>query len=127
MPEFMTKEEGKELSEIVNGMREKAEKYGIESPEYKSYVEKSDKRMSELSAKNEELVKEYELTKKTAEENAEKVKHLEMLFERGNTGGVVDPEQAKTDAFEVFGMLLQACVRMWGSRIQGPWPEFQTC
>ena len=103
----MTKEEAKELTEIVKGMQAKAEEFGINSPEYKTYVENSDKKFTELGEKNEELVKEYELTKKTAEENAEKVKHLEMLFEKGNTGGAVDPEQAKKDAFEVFGMMLK--------------------
>ncbi len=107
MPENMTKEEAVEFAQLVKKMQGVVDTYGKESVEYKTFMEKSEKDLTDFVEKNEELVKEYELTKKTAEENSEKVKHLEMLFERGNTGGVVDPEQAKNDAFEVFGMMLK--------------------
>jgi len=107
MPEVITKEEAVEFAQLAKKMQTVVEKSGTDSVEYKALTEKSAKDFEDFVEKNEELVKEYELTKKTSEENAEKVKHLEMLFERGNAGSKADPEQAKLDAFEVYGNLLK--------------------
>lgn len=109
--DFLTKKEGQEMMEIVKGIREKAEKYGIDSPEYKSYVENSDKKIAELDKKNENIVASIETEKKEKKELKERIKHLEVIA-AGNNGNT------KKDTRKDADIIVNAITKKnWGKLI----------
>jgi HK97 family phage major capsid protein len=77
--EPITKKEAEEMANIVEKIREKAEKYGTESAEFKSYMEKADKDLKELDEKHEALVAQIKEKEKEEKELKERIEHLENL------------------------------------------------
>ena len=82
--EPITKEEAKEMANIVEKIREKAEKYGTDSAEFKSYMEKADEDLKKLDEKHENLVAQIKEKEKEEKELKERIGHLENLGAMSN-------------------------------------------
>lgn len=80
----LTKKEGQEMANIVEKIREKAEKYGTESAEFKSYMEKADKDLKDLDEKHEKLVADIKAKEEAEKELKNRIEHLETLTAIGN-------------------------------------------
>lgn len=95
-----------EVKGLVAKQREIVEKSGINSPEYKSFVEKTDGAFKKFDDINEANVKAYEESKEKNEELTERIKHLELI---GVSGGAksVTAEQRKSDNMEVTSAMLK--------------------
>lgn len=98
-----------EVMDAVKALRETVEKHGIESPEYKSMVEKTDeafRAQEELSAKT---VADLAETEKKRADLEEQVKDLEVAVSRSSTSGVTTdhkemPEYKALQAYVQRGM-----------------------
>lgn len=87
MADTITKNEAKEMMEIITGIREKAEKFGTESAEFKRYSENAEARLKALDEKAEELNKAAAADRKAAEDLREQVKDLEARAALMTAGG----------------------------------------
>lgn len=106
MPEVITKEEAVEFAQLAKKMQTVVEDNGKDSATHKSFMEKSAKDFKEFNEKSEELVKSHEALRKTAEEDSEKIKHLEMLYEKG-LATPINKDQLKEESFEVLGNMMK--------------------
>ena len=77
---MITKKEFDEVLTTVKGIRDYAEKNGMNSAEFKAYQEKAEKALDSFEAKNNEMTKEIALQKKQADETLERAKHLENVI-----------------------------------------------
>jgi len=77
--DVLTQEEAVKMANIVEKIREKADKYGIESAEFKSYMEKADKDLKSLDEKHENLVSQIKGKEKDEAELKKRIEHLENL------------------------------------------------
>jgi HK97 family phage major capsid protein len=92
----------REMKQAVDGIREKAEKYGTESAEFKSYQEKAEKALDKLEKANEEVNTKIAKEAKEAEELKDRIKHLEMI---SSTSGV--NQETKKNAHYLMDKLLR--------------------
>ena len=67
-----------ETMEAVTFMRETAEKFGVDSAEFKAAIEKTEGRLEEYEKENQKLVAEMTEARKAAEETDDRVKALEI-------------------------------------------------
>jgi HK97 family phage major capsid protein len=77
--EPLTREEADKMANIVDKIREKAEQFGTESAEFKSYMEKADKDLKELDEKHEALVAQIKAKEEQEKEFKARIEHLENL------------------------------------------------
>jgi HK97 family phage major capsid protein len=77
--EPLTREEADKMANIVDKIREKAEQFGTESAEFKSYMEKADKDLKELDEKHEALVSQIKAKEEQEKEFKARIEHLENL------------------------------------------------
>lgn len=105
MAENISEDLKSEVKSIVDKIRELAETKGIDSAEYKRYVENSDVKMAEFDKKNDELVQKLETERKNVEEMKERVIHLEALASGAFNGGGNDI--SAKDASQVMNALLK--------------------
>ena len=82
----MTKDEGRDMTQIVEQIRKKADEFGTDSAEFKKYCEKADENLKKLDVKNEETVKAAEESRKKELELVERVKHLEVVASNAGSG-----------------------------------------
>jgi HK97 family phage major capsid protein len=79
MSDTMNSELLQEVKSIVDKQRELAEKSGIESAEYKRYMENADKKMEEFDKKNDEIVAQLAEAEKKEAELKDRIQHLETI------------------------------------------------
>ena len=112
MSDFLTAEEGREMHEIINGMRAKLEKYGEGSVDLKKYEENMEARLLELDKKNENLVQSIEDKKKETIELEERIKHLETLGANYNGNLEVDTRK------EIHTLVNAFCKKRWNEVVE---------
>jgi HK97 family phage major capsid protein len=77
-----------EVMEAVNGLREKMEKAGTNSPEFKEMQDKVEGALKQFDEFNQEVVSKMEMAKKASEEANERAKAMEQeLLAFGKSGG----------------------------------------
>ena len=77
MAEEIKKDLADQVNQIVRKQREIAEKFGIDSAEYKRYVEQSDAKMAEFDKKNDAQVKELAEQKNLSEQLKQRIENIE--------------------------------------------------
>lgn len=106
MGDLITKDEAKEMMNIVTGIRKKAEEFGATSTEFKTYSENADARLAKLDEKNEALVKKGEEDRAVQVELKERVLHMETLQVTAN-GSSHGKELLKADVGDVMNAMLK--------------------
>ena len=106
-----TIQEKQEMSEIINGIRTKAEKYGIEAADFKRYSDNADKKLAELDAKNDKISKSLAEKENIEKELKDRIKHLETIGVNAN----VIPVDTKKDAHDVFNAIAK---KRWAKLVE---------
>ena len=95
MGDTITKDEAKEMMEIVSTIREKGEEFGTASADFKRYSENAETRLKELDEKNEAIVAKAIEEAKAAEELKERLEALELRAAANvKVNGILDAKAA---------------------------------
>lgn len=99
----MSDKETKDVVQLVEEIRMKAENYGTDSAEFKDFSEKAEKRLEKAEEKNAEIVKEMAEERKAREEMQDHYKELEVeLARKSSQSGVNYKETAEYKALNAF-------------------------
>jgi HK97 family phage major capsid protein len=99
-----TGEELNELKTIITGIREKAEKFGTQSAEFKRYSENADAKLAELDKKNNDIVANLEKSRIEEAELKDRIAHLEKIGVKAN-GSDNSKEQIRKDAHNIINAM----------------------
>lgn len=99
-----TEDDKQSMNEIVTKTRELAKKYGVDSAEYKRYVDESDVKMKTLDEKNEEIVAKLAEEEKKNEELKNRIQHLETI---ASTANVTPHQPSIKDTEDVMNAMLK--------------------
>lgn len=93
----------KEILQIVDELREKAEKFGTASAEFKEFEEKTRSTLDEQEEKNQKLIADLEAERKQREELSEKFDELQVSMARKTESG--DVHYKDTPEFKALNTL----------------------
>lgn len=96
-------DENKEVVQLVEQIREKAEKFGIESAEFKAFSAKAEDTLAKQETKNQEVVAEIAAERKAREDMADQVKDLEVEIAR-KSGGFDGVDYKETEEYKALNL-----------------------
>lgn len=98
----MSDDKTKDVVQLVEQIREKADKFGTESAEFKEFSQKAEKTLAEQEEKNQKIVADLAAERKAREEMSEKMDELQVAMARKEQSGVNYKETPEYKALNVF-------------------------